>query len=62
MGIELDQASLQKAFQSRPDIQNAIAAASQGKVHISQPCKKNKYIRKGNNAPTTMEELIFLIS
>ncbi|KAK6605055.1 Histone chaperone [Botrytis cinerea] len=29
MGIELDQASLQKAFQSRPDIQNAIAAASQ---------------------------------
>ncbi|TGO48589.1 hypothetical protein BCON_0236g00170 [Botryotinia convoluta] len=29
MGIELDQASLQKAFQSRPDIQSAIAAASQ---------------------------------
>ncbi|ESZ97110.1 hypothetical protein SBOR_2540 [Sclerotinia borealis F-4128] len=29
MGIELNQASLQKAFQSRPDIQNAIAAASQ---------------------------------
>ncbi|KAI9643399.1 Syntaxin-7 [Ciborinia camelliae] len=28
MGIELDQGSLQKAFQSRPDIQNAIAAAS----------------------------------
>ncbi|EDO01503.1 hypothetical protein SS1G_03978 [Sclerotinia sclerotiorum 1980 UF-70] len=29
MDIELDQASLQKAFQARPDIQNAIAAASQ---------------------------------
>ncbi|QSZ31616.1 hypothetical protein DSL72_001183 [Monilinia vaccinii-corymbosi] len=29
MGIQLDQTSLQKAFQSRTDIQNAIAAASQ---------------------------------
>lgn len=46
MGIELDQASLQKAFQSRKDIQNAIAAASQGKrIFISQPCKKKETCR-----------------
>jgi hypothetical protein len=31
MGIVLDQASLKKAFQPRPDLQSAITAASQGK-------------------------------
>lgn len=49
MGIELDQVSLHQAFQSRPDIQNAIAAASQGKgIFISLVRKETTQTNVGH--------------